>query len=102
MRRKVYRISHGKLQAATFLEESIREGCSLPTWLIIDDTGRKCRCSPGMYHATEREAWQQELADINASLLNAIRQRDGLNKDIADTVAEIHDIEALLRETLCE
>ncbi len=93
----VYRISQGKMQAATFIEESIREGCSMPTWLIIDSSGQKCRCSPGMYYFTEREAWQQELADTNMSLLGMLRQQEQLKKAIAEAVAEAHSIEARLR-----
>jgi len=62
---KLYRF-WGKLETGTFIEESIAEGASAPTWLVRNDT-RRIRCAVGSWFLTEKEALQDELDAVKSS-----------------------------------
>lgn len=65
----VYTISNGQLEKATFVEETIVEGASLPSWLLISHRDRRrFRCSTTMYVDTEQKAWERYLRQCKEAL----------------------------------
>jgi hypothetical protein len=93
----LYHLWHGEIETATFLEESIVESASIPTWLCRGKDGRRFRCAVGMYSITEREAWARHLDECRAELSGIIRHRDECDKQIAEAVARIAEIEDKLK-----
>lgn len=91
---KRYRYQNGEMVAVTFLEETIVEGASLPTWLMRDDWG-KYRTSKGADYATPLEAYDAWLAEAERSILLMQEHVTQLQQQIAEVAAQVAEIKAL-------
>jgi len=73
----LYRVWNGHMEVATFLQEQILEGATLPSWTVRYDDGRKAITSPDFWELTTLRAWkryQKETAEAIPSLNNAVRE----------------------------
>jgi hypothetical protein len=73
--------STGEVQRVYFLEESIAEGASMPSWVVRDSERRRIRCSRNSYLPSVREARHRWLEAARQSVLIAERE---LQKHIED------------------
>jgi len=95
----IYKVWNGKLETAVFLEESIdvANGATAPTWLIRDG-GRRSRCSPGMYQATEAEAWQLYQQDCDEAILRLKNDIEEMREQLAFARSENKRVKAILKQ----
>lgn len=97
---KVYRINgEGNLEVAKFLEESIVEGASLPTWKlrVKGPPGQNTiRCSTTMYVDTEVKAWERYLGECRAALPDAIKHAQQAMEYISYVYGELTKTKAIL------
>ncbi len=84
---KLYHItSTADIEVVTFLEESIVEGASSPTWLCRRNGGT-FRCSIGMYQKTEAEAWLEFVRMLRVTITRSNDYLRSLETLRMDTLA---------------
>jgi len=96
---KLYRF-WGGLQTATFIEESIVEGASTPTWLVRDDLKptRCIRCGVDSWFLTEAEAIRDEIESNKSGITNAKECIANSRRALSSYRADINKLRARLAE----
>ena len=93
----VYNVSNGQLETAAFVEESIVEGASKPTWLLISHRDRRrIRCSTKMYVDTEQKAWERYLRECKEALPNANKSVQEARAHLSHVRSEIARISTIV------
>ena len=102
---KIYRVFNGRLETAVFEKECTYPDCTLPHWECHEvpaEDGelppRRFTCSPGMYLATEKAAWERYLSELRESVPRIYERVEAEKQDLRDVVAAVLYVENKVRE----
>lgn len=97
---KLYRFWGNNLEVGTFMEESIADGASVPTWLVRFTHSkfgiRVSRCSPDTWFLSDKEAIAFELEQTKASVKAARKALLSARKYLAFETARVKELKEML------
>jgi len=106
-----YRIEDDKiiptLTQAVFLQESVADGASVPTWVVKNIGGGFSRCRVGYYHRTEEQAWRAYYEELGAAVQPAVDKVNAAQRRLLSLLQERFRAAGVLadlmqKETKCQ
>lgn len=91
--KKLYRVFNGNMEIVQLLDEHhLCDGATQETYLVRRQDGSKATCSKTHYFASEKEAWQDYLDDLQESIRLAKNDIYEMQEDIYSWKKEVENI----------